>query len=136
MSTSEPSPFNSTTPSSDITSVLEQEVKQLKEQQLANEAMFKELNQQRLRQLEEEENKKIKEETRKEYTIKDKSVQEFLSGFSETILGIINDTLYKIGHPQDESFGWTDIINTGDRLLYLGLLIVIISLFLAIFNCV
>ncbi len=128
---SEPSPFTS----------LEEQEKQrdeairLEQQQLLssqeeNERAFEELNQQRLRELENAENEEIRRETKEKHVVKDKTIQEFLGGFSETILGIINDTLYKLANPGELS--WGDILTENNRPMYLGLLIVIISVFIAI----
>lgn len=130
---SEPSPFNSQAQESLAFNSSEDAIKieqqKLLNEQKENERAFEELDEQRLRELEKAENEEIIQKTKKEYVVKDRTLQEFLGGFSETILGILNDVLYKIANPDELS--WSDIITTGNRPMYIGLLIVVISVFIA-----
>jgi hypothetical protein len=125
MVSSEPSPFTSSNSLPVDTNAVE-----LKKQQLANEELFKQLNQQRLIELEEQENKQIKEETKDDYTI-NINKNDLLSGFSKTILDVINDIVYKLGR-DDDNLSWSDIFTSDDRLFYIGILIVVLAIVISL----
>ncbi len=111
----------------------EMEISALKQEQLLNEENFKKKNREMLLELEQKDNQRIKEETKNNYDIKNKTINQFFEGFSESILGIMNDVLYKISS-NDPGLSWGDIFTENDRLFYIGVTIVVIVIITSLLN--